>query len=163
MDLTVPVALAKEWKKGSCEKCRSAESQARDCIQCDQLKLDAYQQRKAGELAQLSVDDWPEREGGEWQVRYYDSLQLGESPGCRLAASKLLALARTAGVQVSTTLPARCNKGEQVPSDDTTCGFWCLHYIEEECRRRRGEGTFSRPFDLEYREGRLTQILRVLV
>ena len=24
-----------------------------------------------------------------------------------------------------------------------TCGFWVLHYVEEELRRKRGEGEFS--------------------
>ena len=157
--------LVLERKGGSEHKVKATpESGPWQELQNLQHKVTApdYNLRKAEENLQLSVEEWPEREGGSWEMRYYDSLRL-ELESSRLVGQAILLLAKASGLEVSTTLPARCNEGQQEALDGTSCGFWVLHYMEEECRRRRGEGTFSFVHNLSHREERLQQILKVLV
>ena len=66
-----------------------------------------------------------------------------------------------AGMAVSEKMPGPCVKGGQ--EDSTSCGYWTLFYFEEECRRWRGEGSWTQQALLEERRGRVDQILRVLL
>ena len=89
---------------------------------------------------QLSVMSWPVREGGTWEVRYFYNL-VEPIELCKLAAHSIHCVLNKAGLGVSHALPDPCNEGEQ--EDEVTCGYWVLYFLEEECGRWRGEGTWA--------------------
>jgi len=76
------------------------------------------------------------------QCRYYDSL-LVESESCYLRADFLLESLRKSGKAewLPAALPHRCNAVRQGPLE---CGFFVLWWMEDECRRRLGEGRCSK-------------------
>ena len=43
------------------------------------------------------------------------------------------------------------------------CGYFLLHYLEDEVRAYMGEGRFSYPFDVEFRSQRLTGFAQSLL
>ena len=51
---------------------------------------------------------------------------------------------------------ARANKRRQEGCD---CGYWVLHYMEDEARRKRGEGAFTMRYDLTLRSALLATML----
>ena len=139
-----------------CTRCKESEE---GCLECNQVKRDAHALQKAIEKRQLGVSEWPVLEGGTWEARYYDSLEK-PSERCQIFAHTLLCVLRKAGMAVSEAMPGPCVLGGQ--QDSTSCGYWTLFYFEEECRRRRGEGSWSQPTDLLLRRERVENIFKVL-
>ena len=94
----------------------------------------------------------PILQGGHWvlmvvdvkqkECRYYDSLAV-EAESCYLRADFILEhLKKIAGMEwLPTSMPHRCNDVKQGPLE---CGFFVTWWMEEECRRRLGEGIWSR-------------------
>ena len=148
----VPVQI-----QGLCHRCKESEE---GCLECNQEKRDAHALQKAKEKRQLGVSEWPVLEGGTWEARYYDSLEK-PSERCQIFAHTLLCVLRKAGMAVSEALPGPCVLGGQ--QDSTSCGYWTLFYFEEECRRRRGEGSWTQPPSLRLRREGVEQILKVLL
>ena len=67
---------------------------------------------------------------GPWMLSYYETLSVENQP-CRTVAASLLRC-----LDVSEPLPERCNRQRQQRLD---CGLWVLYFLEEHCRRQRGE------------------------
>ena len=84
-------------------------------------------------------------------VRYYDTLQ-DPSQECATLAVGILDALQTVGVSHHLS-PERLaqERHNSRRQEGVSCGFWVLHYIEEELRRFRGEGVFSFHPDLENR------------
>ena len=84
-------------------------------------------------------------------VRYYDTLASPSLDNARLAVGILDALQTVDmfhHLQADLLVPERYNSRLQ---SGVSCGFWVLHYIEEELRRFRGEGCCSFYPDLDVR------------
>ena len=85
------------------------------------------------------------------KVRYYDTLSVPSKDSAKLALGALDAL-QGAGLahhhSVESLCQQRSNSRMQV---GVSCGFWVLHYIEEEIRNFNGEGQFSFPYDQQKR------------
>ena len=78
-----------------------------------------------------------------WKARYYETLKHCHT-GCWGLGQALL---QQLGLKVE--MPdVRENRCHQLACD---CGFWVLHHIEEESRRKRGEGRFVLRYNLDYR------------
>ena len=76
-------------------------------------------------------------------VRYYDTLSKPSLNNARLAVAILDALQTVDmfhHLQADVLVQERHNSRLQT---GVSCGFWVLHYIEEELRRFRGEGCWS--------------------
>ena len=140
-----------------CDRCkRSPEG----CLACNQEKRDAHALQKAIEKRQLGVSDWPVLEGGTWEARYYDALGK-PSERCQVFAHTLLCVLKKAGMAVTEVLPEPCVQGGQ--EDSTSCCSWTLFYFEEECRRRRGESSWTQQPELSLRRETVEHILKVLL
>jgi hypothetical protein len=60
-------------------------------------------------------------------------------------------------------VPQRTNTNKVFfQKDETSCGFYVLHFIEEEVRQMLGEGAYTFAPDLAYRLGRLTAMANQL-
>lgn len=107
--------------------------------------------RHKAEDLQFQTATWPDcDQEGFWQVRYYDTLPKALESSYRQAEGVLKLLAP---MGVPQERPVRRHFERQ--RDNTSCGRWVLHYLEEEARVWLGElpATFSP--DLEYRARRL--------
>ena len=84
-------------------------------------------------------------------VRYYDTLQSPSKTCADLAVALLDGLQRV-GLEhhLNSSLLAAQRENSRI-QEGMTCGFWVLHYVEEELRRWRGEGCFSFGADLPQR------------
>ena len=136
-------AEASEQFQVGCSKCRGDGG---GCARCDAAKAEAHWTRIAEEdrcldpIRQRSRIDQPQ----PWAaVRYYDTLATPSLDNARLAVAILDALQTVGMVHhlrpdllVKERYNSRLQKGQ-------TCGWWVLHYIEEELRRFRGEGRWS--------------------
>ena len=89
-----------------------------------------------------------------WEYRYYESLDTPSENSANLAVAVMYALQPEVRFGANTPTPAalcsqRAHKLRQGPT--MQCGWYTLHYAEEEIRRFRGEGTFSFEFKKEER------------
>ena len=98
--------------------------------------------------------DWPVRAYANWRVSHYDFLDVPQPESQTWAPACLGLLSPVLGV--STALPARQNLLRQAGEE---CGFYVLHYLEEEARRYRGEGLSVKPLSIKYRVERLQAII----
>ena len=80
---------------------------------------------------------------GVWEARYYETLAVPH-PGCVSLCSKLL---EELGLRYS--MPFERENGTRQEAAD--CGWWVLHHVEEEARRKLGEGKWTQACDLKYR------------
>ena len=152
----VPEAVAEPGvppqMQGVCSRCCQKEE---GCLECNQEKRDAHALQKEREKRQLEVPDWPVLEGGTWETKYYDSLGK-PSERCQVFARTLLCVLKKAGMAVTEALPGPCVQGSQ-------SGYWTFSFFEEECRRRRGEGSWAQQPSLSLRRERVDKILKVLL
>jgi len=91
-----------------------------------------------------------------WRARYYETLI-----ACHMSAWNV-GLNFLKKMDLAVTMPApeaRTNKRFQEGSD---CGYWVLHYIEDEARAKRGEGAFTMRYDITSRVSVLTTMLAKL-
>ena len=84
-------------------------------------------------------------------VRYYDTLHSPSKTCADLAIALLDGLQRV-GLEhhLDSSILADQRENSRIQKG-MTCGFWVLHYVEEELRRWRGEGCFSFAPDFEQR------------
>jgi hypothetical protein len=125
-----------------CAKC----DWRRGCLECDARKAAAYVTRVGKErccffptaaLTPLPACEW-------WDCRYYDSLDVPSLECARMAFGLIDALQplNARNTRSPNELAAtRVNKLYQGATSQ--CGWYCLHFVEEEIRRYRGEGTHS--------------------
>ena len=126
---------------GGCQKCRD-----KGCKDCHEVKATQYFQRMDEEskffdpLANLQEHEDPL----PWRaVRYYDTLHEPSKPCADLAIALLDGL-QGVGLQHHLDSTRLADNRENTRTQEgSTCGFWVLHYVEEELRRWRGEGCFS--------------------
>ena len=132
---------AGDAKATGCAKCQGG-----GCIDCTQEKNCSHWLRIADEDRCLDPVKHmkPIAQPQPWQhVRYYDTLPEPSMKCAALAVSILDAL-QTEGVKhhLRPDLLAQERHNSSIQSG-VSCGFWVLHYIEEELRRFRGEGCFT--------------------
>jgi len=112
--------------------------------------------RGQAEAKQFDVDSWPNLPKNvkeEWQVRYYDSF----SPSimsCQECAVSILSLLEAEGFGKfpGSLLPP---KNKLFQEGHILCGYYLLHYIEEETRAYLGECRGTMHLDLDYRLERI--------
>ncbi len=122
------------------------------------------QRRQNAEREQFDMGSWPAVETSEavqWEVTYYDSHPT-EIGACRRVAQSTLQLLFLQGPGTFDELPARQNQLLQPPGT-VQCGFFALHYVEEEARCWLGERKGSQPLNLEYRRERINAMGLALV
>ena len=132
-----------------CSKCGES-----GCIECDGDKATQYFKKIDEEnnffdpLGKLQEHEAPL----PWRaVRYYDTLHSPSKTCADLAIALLDGLQRV-GVEhhLDSSILADQRENSRIQKG-MTCGFWVLHYVEEELRRWRGEGCFSFGPDLGQR------------
>ena len=98
-----------------------------------------------------------------WDIRYYDSLHVGTQAGAEMALA-LLDLMQPLNVLSTQTVDdfRGASRASRMVQQGLDCSWYALHYVEEELRRFRGEGTFSFPLDLEARANLLKSFGRRL-
>ena len=104
---------------------------------------------KESEWAVLTQESNKVLEGGAWQFRYYETLE-NQHSFCRAQAEWISKLLNPDVGKLT-----RVNMSRQKASD---CGYWVVHFIEEEARRQRGEGKWTFAYDVKYRAERLAKI-----
>ena len=77
-----------------------------------------------------------------WRAKYRDSLSSGPDQDCRDAAEKILTLLATALNQDVAFPPEIYNKAFQ-PKASNTCGFYVIHWMDQDARSHLGEGISS--------------------
>ena len=82
------------------------------------------------------------KEASSWEVSYYDTLR-ELKPSCKEQAQLFLR-----ALKIEQPIG---KVGNLVFQDDDTCGWWVLHFMEEHCRRQRGEAKWSQHFELHRR------------
>ena len=85
-----------------------------------------------------------------WTPRYFDTL-VQPHRKCKEQAERILKLLDYPG-----PVPQRENKVRQ--GNHTSCGYYCLHYMEEMCRRKLGLGSYLVQPDIEARAGRIQKL-----
>ena len=143
--------------RGSSSGCASCRGNPGGCHNCNFVQAAFLARRKGRENLQLrngaTLAILPETAGELWRVRYYDSL-LTPSAACQRKAQQVLdALAEPLNIYAE--LPPRANF-ERQPAGTGRCGWYVLHYLEEECRAFRNEGRFTSKPDCLYRQNRLS-------
>ena len=91
-----------------------------------------------------------------WKVRYYETLCQPHLACWRQAQATLTALG------IAAPVPEPHLRENQARQRACECGFWCLHYLEEEARRKRGEGKWTFLFDWGERLSLLSNIVNKL-
>ena len=134
-----------------CAKCRGNDA---GCLDCEPGKMLQHGQRRERELTIADPLKYCSAlpECNEWSVRYYDSLSK-EKAECKKKAEILLK--RSSAMGVPEVQLERSNSCFQTEAD---CGFWTLHFMEEEVRNFLGEGRWSKPYDRPYRLDRLQAV-----
>jgi hypothetical protein len=127
--------------ENGCEKCRGA-----GCFHCNEAKAISHWTRVADESGCLDPikNLQPIAQPQPWSdVRYYDTLR-EPSQKCATLAVGILDALQTVGVNhhLRPDLLAKERHNSRI-QQGVSCGFWVLHYIEEELRRFGGEGRFS--------------------
>ena len=89
-----------------------------------------------------------------WEITYYDSASV-EYTACRKVAGAVL---EALGLSAD-DLPHRKNNRRQ---QHLACGFWVLYWLEEHCRRQRGEPAWGLDYDLAARIKLVTGFKRKL-
>ena len=147
---TAPLMVA------GCAKCRG---KATGCLDCSPDKMLQHGERRGREMTIADplkyCSDLPEC--NEWSVRYYDSLPK-EKAECKKKAESLVRCASAVGVPEMQL--ERSNSCFQKAAD---CGFWTLHFMEEEVRWFLGEGRWSKPYDWQGRLDRLKAVQKKLL
>jgi len=116
------------------------------------------QQVRQGVAAQFSpLEQEPLPNCTSWNWRYYDTLPSASGVSKVLAREALSWLAPL-GIEVQ--LPDRTNLLRQ--PDSLSCGFYLIHYVEEEARVFLGERQASVFCDLEYRRTRINEMCKKL-
>ena len=146
--------------RGSSSGCASCRGNPGGCHNCNFVQAAFLARRKGRENLQLrsgaTLAILPETAGESWRVRYYDSL-LTPSAACQRKAQQVLdALAEPLNIYAE--LPPRANF-ERQPAGTGRCGWYVLHYLEEECRGYRGEGRFTSKPDCVHRQNRLSAFM----
>ena len=85
-----------------------------------------------------------------WTATYFETMSQEHKECSKVAQGLAQAL------QPGRLLPERANAERQ---EGPTCGFWTVHYAEEVARRRRGEGSWTLPFNLQHRVERLNKLI----
>jgi len=80
-----------------------------------------------------------------WRARYYETLHKAHMPCWNVGSAFLKAL------EFPVHMPAPEARENASRQDACDCGYWALHYMEEEARRKRGEGSWTTRYDLAYR------------
>ena len=91
-----------------------------------------------------------------WRARYYETLHKPHMACWNVGSSFLKLLDPPVDMPVTA---ARANECRQKSAD---CGYWVIHYVEEEARRKRGEGSWTTRYDLPYRVEVLRGMLDLL-
>ena len=89
-----------------------------------------------------------------WEYRYYDSLDTPSEESAKLASAIMYALQPDVrfGLNMPTESTLRANRANTLTQGPTAqCGWYTLHFLEEEIRRFRGEGLFSFEFNKKVR------------
>ena len=87
-----------------------------------------------------------------WRARYYETLKEFHLPAWRKGRDFL----RQLDMGIKMPEPGtRENVSRQTAAD---CGWWVLHHVEEESRRKRGEGKWVYQYDLKYRVSLLQKL-----
>ena len=84
-----------------------------------------------------------------WRCRYYETLN-NIHEGCYRLGSDFLSKIGLPG-----HMPPRGERETKNRQKAADCAWWVLHHMEEEARRKRGEGKWTTRYDLAYR---LTQL-----
>ena len=153
-DLPKTDEIAEDAKQYGCEKCRGTDQNGAGCLDCNEVKTIAHWTRITNEdrglnpKKELQPIELPQ----PWvAIRYYDTLQ-HPSQECAALAISILDALQPVGVRHHLS-PERLaqERHNSRRQEGVSCGFWVLHYIEEELRRFRGEGVFSFHPNLENR------------
>jgi hypothetical protein len=135
---------------GGCGKCIGI-----GCLLCNASKARAFVERIDKEKSCIDPvkNSQPLSQSQPWKaVRYYDTLFEPSEINAKLAVGILDAL-QSVGLShhLNADMLAQERHNSRMQQDVTSCGFWVLHYIEEELRRFNGEGCFSFYPDLDAR------------
>ena len=99
----------------------------------------------------LSLTPLSEADG--WLCRYYDTLTVMH-PGCLRDAERVLALL---------SLPQKIARSNVSRQEGAQCGFWTIHWVEEECRRSTGELPWSLGYSLSERLKKIIAVRKVML
>ena len=86
--------------------------------------------------------------GAGWRARYYDSL---DDVHMSCWNNALCFLKNLASLRLGAHMPAPSKRENKSKQDGAECGFWILHFMEEEARRKRGEGKWTCRYNVVYR------------
>ena len=106
-----------------------------------------------GKLTSLKSSAFGEK---DWLVRYYDSLPTLHS-GCREEAKVLL---QALGLYAH-HLPTQSHSALK-QDDGSSCGFFCLHWLENEVRKYMGEPDFNCGLVLKDRAAKVQKVKAAL-
>ena len=134
-----------------CGKCKYNSG---GCMACDSDKATRYLNKSEAEAKALdpctNLDPLPPCEW--WDCRYYDSLGTPSLECARMAVALIDALQPLNAMNVCTAVELASQRKKNLRQGLTLqCGWYCLHFIEEEVRRYRGEGKFSFAMDTAIR------------
>jgi hypothetical protein len=134
-----------------CGKCKYNSG---GCMACDSDKATRYLNKSEAEAKALdpctNLDPLPPCEW--WDCRYYDSLGTPSLECARMAVALIDALQPLNAMNVCTAVELASQRKNNLRQGLTLqCGWYCLHFIEEEVRRYRGEGKFSFAMDTAIR------------
>ena len=91
-----------------------------------------------------------------WRARYYETLDKVHQ-NCWSQGHRFLT---KLGLGVG--MPAQTERANLDRQKGVDCGYWVLHYIEIESRRKRGEGRFVLRYNLDYRTQQVVTMVRKL-
>jgi hypothetical protein len=155
-DKVTPPALTTDEAKGfGCRRCRHAPG---GCMACDPDKANKHVKRLEAEEKALdpctNLDPLPPCEW--WDCRYYDSLSKPSKESASMAVALIDALQPVNATNLGDGVELASQRKNTLRQGNTMqCGWYCLHFIEEEVRRYRGEGTFSFAMDTAMRVNNL--------
>jgi hypothetical protein len=134
-----------------CAKCRG---KATGCMDCSPDKMLQHGERREREMTIADPLKYCADLGdcNEWSVRYYDSLSK-EKASCKKKAESLLRSASAVGVP-----EIQLERANTCFQEGADCGFWTLHFMEEEVRCFLGEGRWSKAYDWQGRLDRLKAV-----
>ena len=115
-------------------------------MDCDPVTATNYAQRLDAEKKDLdpctNFDPLPPCDW--WDCRYYDSLSTASELSASMAIALIDALQPVNATNLVDGVELASQRKNTLRQGNTMqCGWYCLHFIEEEVRRYRGEGKFS--------------------